>query len=131
MPRAKRQTAEVEDTEDTQPTTARRGRRAKAAPEPEPEAAPAKRGRKPKDPDAPAEPWKDVDVEDTDKIVVGEKPPRGKHQVALVEFIESRGRKATTAAMLYDELEQDEVPKAYSDYIIKNSIHRDVMALAD
>jgi hypothetical protein len=146
MPRA-RKTAEVEETveaEEPKPRRARRakaapkteeptrrGRRAKAAAEPEPATdEPKKRGRPRSAEPTDATAWQSVTVEDNDAVTVGEKAPRGKHQTAIVEFIESRGRKKTTVGMIASDLEEAEVPSGYANYVIRNAIYRDVLAVS-
>ena len=127
---------EAEEAEPAPKATRRRGRgrpaaaaAADTATDTEAEEAPRKRGRKANGAATPPEEWRTVEMFDTDTVTIGEKTPRGKHQIAVVDFIESRGRKKTTVGMVYDALEEEEVAKAYADYIIKNAIQRGVIEL--
>jgi len=141
MPRAKKvtqaETAAAEEEVEQTTTKRKRGRPAKVKAEAA-EETPTKRrrGRPAKSETEPVNgkakqeknyDWKKVEVEPSDALTLGEQAPRGKQQISLTGFLESRGRKKTTVAMAQEHLESEGVPNGYADYVIRNAIHRGVL----
>lgn len=77
------------------------------------------------------ETWMGVEVAPEDHIALGDKPPRGKNQITLVEFLTTRGRKkATTFKMVMDNLIENGVSNHAADYCAKTCVLRGVIEIA-
>ena len=151
MPRAK-SAAVIEDAEETEeevkprrrgrtpktvakeeaPAPRRRGRAAKAEVEDEPEEKPAKKGR-PKADLLYVEQYKPVwdklpEGEDSVVVLSDDVPARGAVQLMIADFMESRGRKKTTAAMVMDHLEAE--GKGNVNGVVSHAINKGVLAVA-
>lgn len=68
------------------------------------------------------------EAEDTQVTLSSEIAPRGKTQIIVGEFMESQGRKKTTANMIIDHLNENEVPNSRG--VVSHMINKGILEVA-